>query len=183
SAKAAKSLLPELQIEVIDSLSTSMGLGFQVLAAVEKAEQGGTMQEVIEAGTSLCYDIQLMFLVDTLEFLHRGGRIGGARRLLGTALRIKPLLELENGKIDTLDQVRTRKKALNRMLEVAKERSGGLPIPRAAVVHANAEEECQRLRERAKSTLGAEEVYVADVSPAIGTHSGPGTLGIAFYTE
>jgi DegV family protein with EDD domain len=182
SAKAAKGLLPELQIEVVDSLSTSMGLGFQVLAALEKAEKGGSVQEVIDAGSNICYDIQLMFLVDTLEFLHRGGRIGGARRLLGTALRIKPLLELENGKIETLDQVRTQKKALARMLEVAKERSRGQPAVQAAVVHANAQEECQRLKEQVESTLGIEKVYQTEVSPVIGTHTGPGTLGVSFYT-
>lgn len=182
SAKAAKGLLPELHIEVVDSLSTSMGLGFQVLAAMEKAKAGGSVQEVIDAGSSLRYDVQLMFMVDTLEFLHRGGRIGGARRLLGTALRIKPLLELEHGKIDTLDQVRTQKKALARMLEVSKERAGRQPVVRAAVVHANAPEGCQQLQEEVKSTLDIEEVYVTEVSPVIGTHTGPGTLGVAFHT-
>ena len=183
SARAAKGLLPELKVEVVDSLSTSMGLGFQVLAAMKKAQEGGSAQEVIDAGCHLRYDIQFMFMVDTLEFLHRGGRIGGARRLLGTALRIKPLLELENGKIDTLDQVRTRKKALDRMLEVAQERQRGLPVAGAAVVHAQAIEECQMLRERVAAELGIEEVHLTDVSPVIGTHTGPGTLGLAFYTE
>jgi DegV family protein with EDD domain len=183
SAEAAKGLLPDLQIEVVDSRSTSMGLGFQVMEAAEVAQSGGSMSEILEAARRLRYRSQLLFVVNTLEFLHRGGRIGGARRLLGTALKIKPLLELEEGKIESLDQVRTKKKALARMFEVGQERRGSDPVARAALLHANAAEECLALQEELQSCLEPREIFVTGVSPVVGTHTGPGTLGMAFYTQ
>lgn len=183
SAKMAKEMLSGLRVEVVDSLSTSMGLGFQAMAAAEAARAGASLEEVVEAAQQVRYRLQVLFMVDTLEFLHRGGRIGGAQRFLGTALKIKPLLELEGGKIEALDQVRTKKKALVRLLDVALERRGGAPVPRAAVVHADAMEECLALRDEVQRVLEPEEIYVTEVSPVIGTHTGPGTLGVAFYTQ
>jgi len=183
SAEAAKNLLDDLHITVIDSRSTSMGLGFQVMAAAEAAQAGGSVEEMLEAAKSVRYRTHILFVVDTLEFLHRGGRIGGAQRFLGTALKIKPVLELEDGKIEPLEQIRTKKKALSRVLEIARERKGAASVPRAAVVHANAPDECLRLQERLQAALEPEEIYLAEVSPVIGTHTGPGTLGVIFYTR
>jgi len=183
SAEAAKGMLSGLRIEVVDSLSTSMGLGFQAMAAAEAARAGASLEEVVEAAQRVRYRLHVLFVVDTLEFLHRGGRIGGAQRFLGTALKIKPLLELEGGRIEPLEQVRTKKKAVARMLEIAVERRGTAPAPRAAVVHADAMEAAQVLQQEVQAALGAEEVYLAEVSPVIGTHTGPGTLGVAFYTQ
>ncbi|HHS97046.1 MAG TPA: DegV family protein [Chloroflexi bacterium] len=182
SAEAAKNLLGDLNITVVDSRSTSMGLGFQAMAAAEVVQAGGTVEEALQAAESVRYRLHVLFVVDTLEFLHRGGRIGGAKRFLGTALKIKPILELENGRIESLEQVRTKKKAVARLVQIAQERKGDGAVPRAAVVHANAAEECRRLQERVEEALGPEEVYMTEVSPVIGTHTGPGTLGVAFYT-
>lgn len=183
SAEAAKAMLSDLRVEVVDSRSTSMGQGFQAMAAAEAAQAGASLEEVLEAAHRVRYRLQVLFVVDTLEFLHRGGRIGGAQRFLGTALKIKPLLELEGGKIEALEQVRTKKKALDRLLEIALERRGAAPVPRVAVVHANALEEGRELLEKAQQVLDPEESYIAEVSPVIGTHTGPGTLGVAFYTQ
>ncbi len=183
SAEAAKGLIDNLHIEVVDSRSTSWGLGFQVMAAAEAVQAGGSLESALAAAREVQYRVQVLFVVDTLEFLHRGGRIGGAQRLLGTVLRIKPLLELEDGKIEALDQVRTKKKALARLLDVALERKGAAPVARAGVIHANAPEECGLLQEKVKGLFGLDEVYVSAVSPVIGTHVGPGTLGLAFYTQ
>lgn len=177
SAEAAKALLPNLRIEVIDSRSTSMGQGFQAMAAAEAALAGASLEEVVAAATQVRENLHILFMVDTLEFLHRGGRIGGAKRFLGTALQIKPILGLD-GVIEAVEQVRTRKKALARMLELLRERAGSNPIHRAAVVHANAPEEAQALKAEVQSFLKPEEIYIAEVSPVIGTHTGPGTLGI-----
>lgn len=183
SAEAAKGLLPDLHVEVVDSLFTSMGQGFQAMAAAEAAQAGTSLEEVLEAARQVRYRMQLLLTVDTLEFLHRGGRIGGARRLLGTALKIKPLLELEGGKIESLEQVRTKRKALARMLEVGQERRGGATVVRAAVLHANVLELGLELKEKVQALLEPGEIYVTEVSPVIGTHTGPGTLGVVFYTQ
>jgi DegV family protein with EDD domain len=183
SAQAAQGLLPDLQIEVIDSRSTAMGLGFQVMAAAEAAQAGEGLKKVVEAGCGPQFSCQVLFLVDTLEFLHRGGRIGGARRFLGTALKIKPILGLEEGKIESFDQVRTHKKALKRLLEISRERSGEHAVPRASVIHANALEEGRALKPKVEEILQPEEIYLADVSPVIGTHTGPRSVGVCFYTE
>jgi DegV family protein with EDD domain len=183
SAEMAKGMLSDLRVEVVDSRSTSMGLGFQAMAAAEAARAGASLEEVVEAVRRVQYRLQVIFVVDTLEFLHRGGRIGGAQRFLGTALKIKPLLELEGGKIEGLEKVRTKKKAVARMLEVALERKGSAPAVRAAVVHADVLDECLALKEEVEALLGPEEMYISEVSPVIGTHTGPGTLGVAFYTR
>lgn len=182
SAEAAKNLLGDLNITVVDSRSTSMGLGFQAMVAAETVQAGGSVEDALEAAQRVRYRLHVLFVVDTLEFLHRGGRIGGAQRFLGTALKIKPILELENGRIESLEQVRTKKKAVARLVQIAQERKGNNPVPRAAVVHANASEACHRLQEQVQEALSPQEIYMTEVSPVIGTHTGPGTLGVAFYT-
>jgi len=183
SAEAARGMLSDLHVEVVDSRSTSMGLGFQVMAAAEVAQAGGSVEEVVNLAKQLRYRVHVLFVVDTLEFLHRGGRIGGARRLMGTALKVKPLLGLEDGQVEALEQVRTKRKALARMLEVAEERCGHQPAVGAAIIHADCQAECADLREEVLALLQPREIYVSEVSPVIGTHTGPGTLGVAFYTQ
>ncbi len=182
SAEAAKALLPDLRIEIVDSRSTSMGQGFQAMAAAEAAQAGASVDEVVTAAIQVRESLHILFMVDTLEFLHRGGRIGGAKRFLGTALQIKPLLGLD-GVIEAVEQVRTKKKALSRMLEILRERAGSNFIFRMAVVHANAPEEAQALASEAQAVLKPQEFYMAEVSPVIGTHTGPGTLGICIVTR
>jgi DegV family protein with EDD domain len=127
--------------------------------------------------------VHVLFAVDTLEYLHRGGRIGGAKRFLGTALNIKPVLHLEDGRVEALVQVRTKRKAISRMLEIAEERLGGKRAAEVAVLDIDAPEEGDLLAEEAKERLGVTKVYRTTVSPVIGTHAGPGTVGIALYPE
>jgi DegV family protein with EDD domain len=184
SALAAQELLPDLpiEIEVVDSRSTTMGLGFVALAAARAAAKGRGLAEVAAAARELVPRVNVFFVVETLKYLHQGGRIGGASRLLGSALRIKPLLHLTEGRIDALGQVRTKRKAVERMLEVMAERVGNAPV-HAAVIHANAPEEAARLREQVRERFPYTELYLAALSPVIGAHVGPGTVGVAFYTE
>jgi len=183
SALAAQELLPDLPIaiEVVDSRSTTMGLGFVALAAARAAAKGRGLAEVASAARELVPRVNVLFIVETLEYLHKGGRIGGASRLLGSALRIKPLLHLSEGRIDGLERVRTKRKAVQRMLEVMAERVGNAPV-HAAVIHANAPEEATRLREQVRERFPYTELHLAELSPVIGTHVGPGTVGVAFYT-
>ncbi|MBN1954889.1 MAG: DegV family protein [Anaerolineae bacterium] len=183
SAKMAQEMLTDLHIEVVDSLSASMGLGFQAMAAAEAAQNGASVEDVLEEIHRVRYRHHVLFLVDTLEFLHRGGRIGGARRFLGTALRVKPLLHLLDGKIEPLEQVRTKKRAIQRLLEVAVERKGSARVVCAAAIHAHAPEEGWLLQEEAQGLLQPQGSYLSTVSPVLGTHTGPGALGLILYTD
>ena len=183
SAQAAKIQLPNLDIRVVDSLSTSMGLGFGALAAARAVAAGKSAGEVVAAAEQVCDGMDVMFVVDTLEYLHRGGRIGGAKRLLGTALNLKPLLYLEKGRIEALASVRTKRKAVARMLDVAEERLAGKRMAEAAVLDVDCPEEGKSLAEMVKERFGLSVVYQTKVTPVIGAHVGPGTVGLCFYPE
>jgi len=183
NARAVQAQLPELTICVVDSLSTSMGMGFMVLAAARAAAAGRSLDQVVAAAEEMRDRVHLLFTVDTLEYLRRGGRIDGAKWLLGTALNIKPLLHMKDGGIEPLAQVRTKHKAVARMLEVAEKRLGGKRMAEAAIIDVDAPQEGDALAEQVKERFGLPVVYRTTVSPAIGTHVGPGTVGIAFYAE
>jgi len=123
----------------------------------------------------------LLFVVDTLEYLHKGGRIGGAKRLLGTALNIKPILHFDQGLIEPLSQTRTKKKAVGEMLDIARERLGGKKMAEAAIVHVDCFEEGESLVDLVRDQFNPANIFISDVSPVVGTHVGPGGLGLAFY--
>jgi len=182
NAQAALAQLPDLNIRVVDSFSTSMDLGFCVLTAARAAAAGKSLDEVVAVAEDMRDRAHVFFTVDTLEYLHRGGRIGGARRLLGTALNIKPLLQIEDGLVEPLAQVRTKRKAVARMLEIAGEQLGGKKMAEAAILDVNAPEEGDSIARQTKEQFGLSKVYRTQVSPVIGAHVGPGTVGIAFYT-
>jgi len=181
NAQASLAQLSDLTIRVVDSLSTSMGLALTVLATARAAAAGKSLDEVVAVAEKVRNETHLLFAVDTLEYLHRGGRIGGAKRLLGTALNIKPLLHLEHGAIEPLAQVRTKRKAVVQMLTVADERLGGRKMAEVGVIDVDSPAEGDALAEQVKDRFGVSTVYRTTVSPAIGTHAGPGTVGIAFY--
>jgi DegV family protein with EDD domain len=183
SALAAQQQLPDMNIRVVDSLSTSMGLGFAVLQAARAATAGKSLDEVVAAAEQVRDDMSVMFAVDTLEYLHRGGRIGGAKRLLGTALNLKPLLHLVDGRIEPLASVRTKRKAVARMLDVAEENLGGKQMAEAAVLDVDCPEEGAAVAETMQERFGLPVVYQTQVSPVIGAHVGPGTVGVCFYPE
>ena len=183
NAQAALAQLPDRTIRIVDSLSTSMGLGFAVLAAARAAAAGKSLDEVVAAAEGVREGMHLLFAVDTLEYLHRGGRIGGAKRLLGTALNIKPLLHLEDGVIDALAQVRTKRKAVAQMLNLVEQRLTGKPMAGVAVLDVNAPDEGDALAEQVKERFGLSTVARTRVSPVVGAHAGPGTVGVCFYAE
>jgi len=182
NAQVAQARLTDRSIRVVDSLSTSMGLGFCVLAAARAAAAGKSLDEVVAAAESVRARVHVIFAVDTLEYLHRGGRIGGAKRFLGTALNIKPLLHLKDGRVEALTQVRTKRKALATMLDEAERRLAGKPMAEAAVLDVDNPEEGDAVAERVAERFGLSSVGRTTVSPVIGTHAGPGTVGLCFYT-
>jgi DegV family protein with EDD domain len=182
-ATAAAAEMPDIPIEIVDSRSASMGLGYVTLAAARAIADGADYQQAAQAARAVVPKIRLMFVVDTLEFLHRGGRIGGAQRLLGSVLSIKPLLHLENGRIEPLDKVRTKRKAVERMLEIAATEAVAGDGLHAAVVDASVPAESARVLHEFQARLQPEEIYRAELSPVIGTHVGPGTVGLCFYND
>jgi len=127
--------------------------------------------------------MRIIFVVDTLEFLHRGGRIGGAQRFIGSMLSLKPVLHLVDGKIEPLARVRTMKKAVKHMIEVAEEEMAGKQQVKAAVINAAAPDEAQKIYKELQQRLNPNEILHADLSPVIGTHVGPGAVGIIYYAE
>ena len=180
SANQASEMLPGARIEVVDSNTTAMAMGFIVLAVAQAAQSGASLAECKALAQKAVANVGVVFAVDTLEFLHRGGRIGGGARFLGTALNIKPILELRDGRIEALERVRTRTKSLNRLIELVEERIAGRSPIHIATLHANAPEEAKNLLTEATNRLGAVESIFSDVSPVIGTHAGPGTVGLAY---
>jgi DegV family protein with EDD domain len=169
SAKQVKAMYPDAAIEIFDSESVAMGLGWQALMAARAAKDGATLAECKEVAERARPKTGVVFAVDTLEYLHRGGRIGGGRKFLGTALQIKPILEIKGGEIEALEQVRTRKKSLARVIRLVEERIDGRKPLHLATLHARAQEDARWLL----------DVY-AEVSPVVGTHGGPGVVGLAF---
>ncbi|MDX1614838.1 MAG: DegV family protein [Candidatus Promineifilaceae bacterium] len=182
-AHAAAQMMEDYPIDVINSKSASMGLGFIALEAAKAIEAGKGHTEAVQAASELIPKVRVMFVVDTLEFLHRGGRIGGAQRLLGTVLSIKPVLHLEDGRIEPLASVRTKRKALGRVLELAEEEVAGKPGVHAAVLHAAVPEEATKFRDEVGERLRVDELILTDLSPVVGTHTGPGLVGLAYYVE
>lgn len=180
SALQAKEFVPDARVEIIDSYTTAMAMGYQVLAAARARDKGMSYEECVSLAKTAASHVGVVFAVDTLEFLHRGGRIGGASRFLGTALNIKPILEVVGGKVEAIERVRTRKKSLLRVLELIENRIGGREPVRLATLHAKAPDEAKELLEMAKQRFNAIEVTFTEVTPVIGTHAGPGTVGLAF---
>jgi DegV family protein with EDD domain len=182
SAIQAREMLPTAadKIAIVDSLSTSMAMGFQVMAAARAAQSGASLEDCRQLAERSIAHTGVFFVVDTLEFLHRGGRIGGAQALLGSVLNLKPVLTLVDGRIESADKVRTKSKAIERMVELVTEKIAGRSPVRLATLHADAESDARQLLEMAGGRLNAVEKILSSVSPAIGTHIGPGTVGLAF---
>jgi DegV family protein with EDD domain len=183
SAIQAKEMFPGATIELVNSKSAAMELGFQVLAAVRAAEVGKSFEEVVAIAEEAKKHTGVYFVVDTLEFLHRGGRIGGAQRLIGTALSMKPILNVVEGRIEPFESVRTKKKAFARLLDVVEQETTGKPNVRLASLHAIAEEDAEYLLDEAIKRMNPVESMMSEVSPAVGTHVGPGTVGLAYSTD
>lgn len=181
SALAAQKQFSEIPIHIIDSHSVSLGLALQALAAARAAADGQDADQVVRLIEDLRSKMNVFFTVDTLEYLHKGGRIGGATTFLGSALSIKPILYIKDGRIEPLERQRTRKRAVARLLELVEERAGSSEI-HAAILHCDVPDEAQEFGEQVKARCHCTELITMDAGPVIGTHAGPGTLGVAFYT-
>ncbi len=183
SATQAKAMVEAENIEIFDSLTSGMALGFQVLAVARAAANGATLQDCLKIAQKSREQTGILFAVKTLEFLHRGGRIGGAQAFLGTLLNLKPILEVRDGKIEAAGKVRTMNKAVDKVIELLKEKVGNQTPVRIAIQHGNAYEEAESLLVKVTNSFpkgDIAEAVIADVSPVIGTHTGPGVIGVSY---
>jgi DegV family protein with EDD domain len=183
SARAAAAKLPDIPIEVVDSRAASMQLGFTVLAAAHSADRGADLEEVAAAARALVGKTHVYFVVDTLEYLHRGGRIGAAARLFGSALNLKPVLGIKDGIVTPLARVRTRRKSLDKVLDLLDEALSPNDRIHMAVLHVSAPAEAASFRAKIVARFNPVEMIESECGPVIGAHVGPGTLGVAFYVE
>lgn len=164
-------------VRVVDTGMVAMALGFCALAAAQVAEADGTLDEAVAAAEKRAAGTSAYFYVDTLDYLRRGGRIGAAQALLGSALAVKPLLQLEGGRIEMLEKVRTASKAIARLEEIVAERAGTGQVD-IAVHHLAAPERATALAERLRERIpGLVDLHVSEVGAVIGAHTGPGLLG------
>ena len=163
-------------IELVDTNSASMGLGFAVLAAARAAGGGADLATVAAAAREAAGRTQLLMLVDTLEYLQKGGRIGKARAFLGTLLKTKPLLELRDGVIEPLERPRTRQRATERLFELIVRTPGATEV---VVLHGSTPEEASALAQRVGEAVPGVSVRIGHCGPVIGVHTGPGALGAA----
>ena len=182
SAMAAKEMLPEAKISIVDSLSTSVGLELMVREAVSMAEAGADRAAIVAQMETIRDKMRIFFVVDTLEYLAKGGRIGNAKAFLGTVLKVKPILVLDSGAIEPLEQVRSKRKAVARMLDLVEDRLGDqAPQANVAVTHALVPGEAQLVSQELVDRLGTAPPIIAELGPVIGTHTGPGVVGVAAY--
>ena len=183
SALTAADMMPDFPIEIIDSQSASMGLGFLAMAVARALKEGSTYKEAAQLARELIPFTHAIFVVDTLEYLHRGGRIGGAQRLLGSLLSMKPLLHLEEGRIEPLARIRTKRKAVEKLLDVVAADTEGKGNLHASVIHAAAPEDAERFKQQVIERLDPVELIITELSPVVGTHTGPGLVGMGYYTD
>ena len=179
SAEQAAQMLADVPIRLVDSLSASIGEGASVLAAARAVAAGKELPDVVSAAEGVARKVRIFCTVETLKYLHMGGRIGSARAMLGTALQIKPILQIFNGVVEATGSARTRARALTRMMDIAVDSVGGDGSRvRAAAISAQDPEGASDLRERLRARLDCVELHTIDLTPTVGTHLGPGAIGV-----
>ncbi|HID86717.1 MAG TPA: DegV family protein [Anaerolineae bacterium] len=176
SAHTAAQALPHLEIAVVDGDNISMALGWLVVKAARAAQQGRDLGEIMALVQETIPRLRLLAVVDTLEYAYRGGRIGKSKALMGTLLRVKPIVQFLRGELLPVENVRTRRKALQRLVELAAEMA---PFEEVAVPHTNAPEVAQEVREMLAAIHPVDRIPITEAGPVLGTHAGPGAVGIA----
>lgn len=180
---ARKSISQAPLIEIMDSRTAVGAYGFVVLAAARAAAEGKSLPEVIKAAEEVQRRVNLVLTLDTLKYLAKGGRIGKAAHWAGTMLSIKPILEVpvSTGVIEPLERIRSRQKALKRLLGIMQERVSEGQRVHVSIDHANVPDEASWLKSQISSLFDCAEVYINDWPPVVGVHCGPGVVGLSFY--
>lgn len=173
--------MPEVQIEVIDTLNVSMCQGWMVIEAARAALQGRSLPDIVALVKGMIPVTRMIQTADTLKYLYMGGRIGKAKHLAGSLLKIKPLIGMEDGIIVPLGQARSQRRAYEAMVDMMEAAAGRMGKIKIAYVHAAAREEIGKLKDVVEERLSCVESLVAELSPALGVHTGPGTTGVCFF--
>lgn len=179
TARLAAEQAASVPVRVIDARTAAIAQGFVVLAAARAAAEGKSLDEVAAAAEATIPRVGLYATLASLEYLHRGGRIGEAAAVLGARLRIHPILYLAEGRVKVAGVSRSRHQALERILDLMEERVGRRPMC-AAVFHADAEDDAEWIEEQVRRRFDCQRFYVTEFTPVMGVHSGPGTIGLAF---
>ena len=178
----AMQALPDTRIALIDSESAAGGQGLVAMEAWRAARDGAELDQVISAAKAVVPSVFLLAFLDTLYYVWKSGRVPRVAYASTSLLRIKPLLELSRGEIRNVARPRTRPKATERMLELMRQRMGTGPV-HATVMHAGVGDEAEQLRQRVESEFHCQELFISEFSTVMGSHTGPGLLGIAFWSE
>ena len=181
SAQTAALEFPDVDIRVVDTLTVSCNLGSMVLVADDMAKAGKSADEIVAKLNDMIPRGRIYFVVDTLEYLAKGGRIGGAKRLLAELLEIKPILQVWDGQVESFEQQRTKKRALARLVEVVTEQCKGGDEAHLCVLQVEAEREAQSLVEELKSRVPVSDIPIYELPPAIVVHAGPKAMGVGFF--
>jgi len=181
SAETAAQDFPGVDIRVVDTQTVSCNLGSMVLVADDMARTGKSADEIVAKLNDMIPRGRLYFVVDTLEYLARGGRIGGAKKLLAELLEIKPILQVKDGQIEPFEQQRTKKRALARLVETVAESCKGGDGAHLCVLQVTAEQEAQMLVEQLKSRVPVSHIPIYELPPAIIVHAGPRAMGVGFF--
>lgn len=181
SAQTAAMEFPGLDVRVVDTLTISCNLASLLLVADDMAKAGASADEVVARLDEMIPRGRIYFLVDSLEYLAKGGRIGGAKKLLAELLEIKPILQIKDGQVESFEQQRTKKRALARLVEVVAEGCKGGDEAHLCVLQVEAEEEAQALVEELKSKVFVSDIPIYELPPAIVVHAGPKAMGVGFF--
>jgi DegV family protein with EDD domain len=181
SAQTAASEFPKVDIRVVDTQTISCNLGSLVLVADDMAKAGESADEIVAKLNDMIPRGRLYFLVDTLEYLAKGGRIGGAKRLVAELLNIKPILQVKNGQVEPFEQQRTKKRALARLVEVVVEQCPGGEPSHLCALQVEAEQEAEALVTELKSRVNVPNIPIYELPPAIVVHAGPQAMGVGFF--
>ncbi len=181
SAQIAAQDFPGVDVRVVDTQTVSCNLGSMVLVADDMAKAGRPVDEIVAKLNDMIPRGRLYFVVDTLEYLAKGGRIGGAKRLLAELLEIKPVLQVLNGQVEAFEQHRTKKRALARLVEIVAEQCKGGEESHLCVLQVAAEQEAQALVAELKSHVNISNIPIYELPPAIVVHSGPKAMGVGFF--
>jgi DegV family protein with EDD domain len=183
SAVLARSMVPQVEMEVWDSLAISMGTGYQVLAAARMAEEGASLQAILERLKDIRSGMRTYLTPATLRYLQKSGRVSALSSILASLLAVKPIIYVEDGALEVGEKVRTRSKALKRMVDLVREDLASAKTVRVAIAHAQALEAARWLDERLEETMNCVETHIVDLACSLTVHGGPGLVSVIAYGE
>lgn len=178
-----KEQYPDLDLTIIDSKCASLGCGLVVMEAAKLLKNGATNEQIISAAEFQCKHMEHLFSVDDLDHLAKGGRVSKASAFVGGLLNIKPLLNVEDGKLVPIEKIRGKKKLMRRIIEVMKERGESLENQVIGISHADDRGTAEEMKQMILDEFAPKDVFVSDIGAAIGSHTGPGTIAIFFLNK